>query len=288
MAVAKLDSRNDSFIALLLDVSGKARPEDMAGMSLEDAAALLQAFAGAHPELGLGFDGRVLAPAAVAVPVTRQSAEPVTSAQEPAAFDEAPDVPAAEPATPAESPLYVPAPEVPEVEAPAFSVPAVEVPAVEPAFSVPAVEAPAAEAVVPAWAFDGPAPTESVPQGMPEVAAPLDAPLPSQPTYSPVGGPAPVSLADIASIDLGAAPAPPAHESVFGLAPAGDPVSGVPQAAAADYGVPTAPELGGYYGVANAAPPEYAASEGVALAPAGDNIPEAGFRSMPSSDTLDP
>lgn len=53
--MAKLTASRDSFIAMLLEVSGRARPRDLQGVSLDESAELLRAYVEAHPELPLSF-----------------------------------------------------------------------------------------------------------------------------------------------------------------------------------------------------------------------------------------
>jgi hypothetical protein len=74
--MAGLDARSDSYIELLLDLSGRARVSDLSAMGPEQAASLLQAYASAHPEKGIAFDGDVLAPAPAAQPPVEAAPAP--------------------------------------------------------------------------------------------------------------------------------------------------------------------------------------------------------------------
>lgn len=287
--MANLDPRTDSFISLLLDVSGRARPGDMNNMPVDDAAALLQAYAAAHPEKGLAYDGQTLAYGApVATP------EPVPVAEEPAV------IPAVE---------VAPAP-VPDVSQPA-----------------PALGVPEADSELPAWMFEeAPAPEpvsqptmEVLPSAGVEVgtstefdAAPPFQPAPTwepvptsdaQPapafepapdfTPAPAADPAPVAFepapdfAPAPSFDAAPVPAAAPHEAVFAQPPAVGAYPSAPgveprvaPAPVADYGVPQPPAQGGYYGVADAAPPEYAGSETANFAPVGDFAPQSATATM--------
>ncbi len=78
--MAGLTPRMDSFIQLLLDVSGRARPSDLQNVSENEAAELLAAFAAAHPESGAVYDGNTLAITAAPQPAVA----PVASIEPPA------------------------------------------------------------------------------------------------------------------------------------------------------------------------------------------------------------
>lgn len=135
-AVAQLDKRNDDFIRMLLDVSGRARPADLHGIDEAQAIELLQAYVAAHPERPLAISDGVLSPAVPTV------VEPV------------------------------PAPvEVPVHEAWA-AVPAV--PDLGPGLGTPAAgQSPQSE--IPSWVYEQPAaPTESSPQQVDPYAVPVD------------------------------------------------------------------------------------------------------------------
>lgn len=80
--MAELNSRVDSFITLLLDVTGRARPEDLDAHTPSGADELLQSYAQAHGDRSLSFDGDALI--AVAAPATAD----VQGEPEPAPFDE--------------------------------------------------------------------------------------------------------------------------------------------------------------------------------------------------------
>ncbi|MDZ4170168.1 MAG: hypothetical protein U1E26_11040 [Coriobacteriia bacterium] len=71
-----LNAKTDSFIALLLDVSGRARPTDLQGMAPAEASEALQQFAAVHPELALAFDGDSLGPARTATPAAPAAPAP--------------------------------------------------------------------------------------------------------------------------------------------------------------------------------------------------------------------
>lgn len=58
--MTRLDAKYESFITMLLGVSGKARPQDLQGISTADAVDLLRQYAGVHAEASLGFEGDVL------------------------------------------------------------------------------------------------------------------------------------------------------------------------------------------------------------------------------------
>lgn len=165
-AVADLNARSDSFISLLLDVAGKARPSDIAGMSADEATALLQAYAAAHPERGLTFDGSQLAPAAVpAAAPTAAAAAPAPVAPEP--------YPAAAPSTPAgwESPVTTPDP---------YAMPATPVTG---AYGAPQ---PVADPyAVPASAVDAYGVPVTDPYGTPQSVAPETAGVPAAPAPEP-------------------------------------------------------------------------------------------------------
>lgn len=101
--VATLGPKNDSFIELLLDLAGRARPADMTAMGREEAIALLQAYAAAHPEKNLAFDGETLSEVLAASP-----------APAPAAPAAPPEVPVADPAAMPAWGVEVGAPPAPE------------------------------------------------------------------------------------------------------------------------------------------------------------------------------
>lgn len=158
MNVAELNARNDSFISMLLEVSGRARPSDLHSVRPEDAQALLAAYRSAHPEMQLGFEGDTLVYGAAATPVAASEA-PVSAPQP---FAAAPAARADEP------PAVAPAPPVtPPAE------PAAVAPPAEPAAAPP--EAPAPETQM--WDFTTPAP-ESVD---PFAVAPSTEPAPAMP-----------------------------------------------------------------------------------------------------------
>lgn len=79
----------ESFITLLLEVSGKARPSDIQGVSSEDASAALQAYASTHSG-EVRFEGDVLHQAAGGIvfepeidPYARQAQDPLEVSAEP-------------------------------------------------------------------------------------------------------------------------------------------------------------------------------------------------------------
>lgn len=58
--MAQLNNRIDTFVTLLLDVSGRARPTDLQGVQPDEAAELLRQYAAARPASGLRFEGDTL------------------------------------------------------------------------------------------------------------------------------------------------------------------------------------------------------------------------------------
>lgn len=102
--MAELTKPIESFISLLLDVSGRARPIDLEAHVPVGAEEVLRAYAEAHPEMHLDFDGETLV------------LKPPAAAPEP----EAPSpwlVPETEPTPPAAGPFTPePAPQAPEVD----------------------------------------------------------------------------------------------------------------------------------------------------------------------------
>lgn len=134
--MAQLSPRTESFISLLLNVTGRARTADLQGVSPAEAAEILQGYAAAHPEVPLAFDGQSLsygagtaAPAPHAVPTAPTQAPPTATDQ--TAF-----------ATPVSSAPTTPAP-IPDsfgaVEAPQSFPPAAAPQALDPAFPGSAV-----------------------------------------------------------------------------------------------------------------------------------------------------
>lgn len=85
LGVTAFNARTESFVTLLLDVSGRARPSDIQGVSPAEAVEVLQAYAAAHAAEGVRFDGDelVIAPTPV-------SAAPVAEAFGSAAAYDAP------------------------------------------------------------------------------------------------------------------------------------------------------------------------------------------------------
>lgn len=84
--MSNLNARMDNFIGMLLDVSGRARPSDLQGVDLNEAANLLREYAAAHPEARVGFDGEALvvgasgsAPAPAPVPDVAAAAIPAAA-----------------------------------------------------------------------------------------------------------------------------------------------------------------------------------------------------------------
>lgn len=91
----ELNSRVDSFITLLLDVTGRARPEDLDAHTPSGADELLRMYAQAHGDRPLSFDGDSLLVVAATMPSEEPEVqEPVpaheqtfeTAATEPEAF----------------------------------------------------------------------------------------------------------------------------------------------------------------------------------------------------------
>lgn len=221
--MADLNARNDSFISLLIDVSGRARPGDLPGMSPEEANDLLVRYQQAHPEKQLQFQGDTLVVGAVAAAAPVASA-PAAAQTEPASTPEF--------GLPADVPAPAPVPPMPGAPMPdALSTP----PAAAP---VP----PAGE--LPEWAR----------QSLGEIPPPPGGDL----GFGSVSEPASISYGQ----SMGEIPA---WEQSMG-APAPAPA---PEPSAAGYGVPVQPEASGYYGVADAPAPDYAAN----AIPPGQELP---------------
>ena len=70
LGVTAFNARTDSFVTLLLNVSGRARPSDIQGVSPAEALEVLQAYAAAHAAEGVRFDGDALVIAAMTAPVS--------------------------------------------------------------------------------------------------------------------------------------------------------------------------------------------------------------------------
>ncbi len=140
-----LNIRVESFITLLLDVSGRARPADLEAHAPTGAEELLRAYAAAHPGTEyVSEDGALVRRGAAPAPVSEPPA-PLSETLPPheAAFESA-----AEPAEPVPSPVEMPSPD-----------------------TLPVEPAPATAAVEPAFVFD--------PNSLPEVAvAPPAEPAP--------------------------------------------------------------------------------------------------------------
>jgi hypothetical protein len=161
--VADLDARTESFIAMLLGVSGRARPQDLQGIAPSDAAEVLRKYAEANAAMGVLFDGQALtisarpAPTPVPTPVPEVPLAPpadeaawnVPSAPVPSSFAESqatfettpaiPEVGAQAPAL-SEEPIFVPAP--PEGEDFPPGIPPLVEPALAPSLSEPVELAP--------------------------------------------------------------------------------------------------------------------------------------------------
>lgn len=115
--MADLNSRVESFITLLLDVSGRARPSDLEAHAPAGAEELLRQYADAHPEHSLAFEGDTLI---IGVPTSAPTEhlpehEVAAFAPEPVAESQVPGttVPSAE--TPAPEPFVLDATAIPEV-----------------------------------------------------------------------------------------------------------------------------------------------------------------------------
>lgn len=67
--MAAFNARTESFVTLLLNVSGRARPSDIQGVSPAEAVEVLQAYAAAHAAEGVRFDGDALVVAPLPSPV---------------------------------------------------------------------------------------------------------------------------------------------------------------------------------------------------------------------------
>lgn len=248
--MADLNSRVESFITMLLDVSGRARPVDLDAHVATGADELLQAYAAAHGEMNLAFEGDMLVLHASPQPVAQPEPAP-----EPAPIEAEALVPLEEPATVPEPGVASPGfdvsaiPEVvPEPQRPAA---AVEPVAVEPApfvfdpSTLPEVVVPEPEAVVTVGSDDaGPQVAEPPAIQIPEVAAvqPLVEAstlpgIPSEPVM-------PSSAAEPMSIGLDpatpSAPVIPVADDSSFFEFDSVPVADVPSAAA---DVPAEPEL---------------------------------------------
>jgi hypothetical protein len=106
--LAGLDARTDSFISMLLDVTGRLRPGDLPSVSEFDLPSTMQAYIDAHPERQLALDNGILSQAdATAAPATPAVVPP--PAQVPPEFELVPAAAIAAPAQPAE-PAPDPAP----------------------------------------------------------------------------------------------------------------------------------------------------------------------------------
>jgi hypothetical protein len=106
--LAGLDARTDSFMSMLLDVTGRVRPGDLPSVSEFDLPATMQAYIDAHPERQLAIDNGILSQAdASAAPAAPVVVPP--PAQVPPEFELVPAAAVAAPAQPAE-PTPDPAP----------------------------------------------------------------------------------------------------------------------------------------------------------------------------------
>lgn len=136
--MAELTKPIESFITLLLEVSGRARPIDLEAHVPVGAEEVLRAYVELHPELDLAFEEETL--------VLRPPA-PAPEPQAPSPWL----VPEPEPAPPAAGPFTPePAPEVPEVDLSSIplvdTVPSASIPPFTPAPPSPEVSAPQAGA----------------------------------------------------------------------------------------------------------------------------------------------
>lgn len=191
--MADANAKTSSFIELVLDLSGRVRTSDMAEMRAEEAATVLQAYAAAHPEKRLTFDGQALVAAApTAPPAPAPAPEPVFEPQavQPASSWEFDDNMAAPLAPATSEPAYGAAGSleaiVPEVTPSAYGVPAetaadssygVPMPA-EPLY-IPATSESDPFAATPEW---GAAPQgEGVEWEAPQAAPITDWPAPQSP-----------------------------------------------------------------------------------------------------------
>lgn len=142
--MAELNARNDSFISLLLNVSGKARVVDLQGMTPDDARALLATYRDVHGDLPLALEGDTLSFGSASSAPAAPAAAAVPAAPAPEAFSPAPA-----PVEPFAPPQPAPAAAVPGADF-AFSVP-------DPAAAAYTPSAPAGEQL-PAWMTEEPAP----------------------------------------------------------------------------------------------------------------------------------
>jgi hypothetical protein len=85
--VAGLDTRTDSFINLLFEVSGRARPTDMQSLTLAEASEMLRAYQAAHPERDLVFEGEALVPRQSATPAPAASVSAASIASDDGMFE---------------------------------------------------------------------------------------------------------------------------------------------------------------------------------------------------------
>lgn len=259
-SVAQLNARTDSFIALLLDVSGRARTGDLSGFAPDEAGTMLQMYADAHPELGLVFDGDAL------VPAPKEAPQPAVASHDATAV--APDLHAAQ-AVGSSSP-------VPD------------------SYAVQATPAPDPYATP---GSDAPNPYD-VPVVYPEEAAPYDAVQDSYgvsayPVQTPgFGAPDEPWGSSAASPP----PAVPEHEMFASQSALEPSMTGVqdqaatigghgtidpgPPAGGSDYGIPMEPGVGGFYGVADQPAPDYtdAANAGEFQ---GDEVFDQGMGALP-------
>lgn len=145
--MAELNARNDSFISMLMQVSGRARPRDIHGMSEVEALELLRAYMAAHPEQPLAMADDVLVYAPTPVPAAPE-VPPAVPVETPV------PMPEPEPVTPSPAPVELPVPEfAPQPPAPEF--PAAPVPEPVPFAPEPLPVEPAEPLIIPGGPVDG-------------------------------------------------------------------------------------------------------------------------------------
>lgn len=236
----ELNSRVESFITLLLNVTGRARPADLEAHSVVGAEELLSAYAAAHPEMGVVFDGGGLAVAAQAAPepaappepaiepVTVPAPEPVAAPQ-PGPFDEH--------IAPASAPFVDPA-SIPEVN---VAAPVAPLPVPEPfdPAAIPAVDA-GFSVVEPATPMGAVEETPPVVPVIPEVLPATEpVPVPELPTVGaesvpPAAEPSAIAIDDVLPPLPEIAPVEPMGLGDVELLPAVPPLGAEPAAAADD------------------------------------------------------
>lgn len=224
--MAKATSRNESFITLLLEVSGRARPDDLTGIPVGERAAALQEYLAANgAEMGLRMDGDTLvqggpvavapAPAPVPAPAPAPAAPPAN--EMPAWVSEGtPPAPTADVA-PAAAAAAAAAPSWGDAPAePAWSAP--EPVAADPAVASEPMSSWGAPAETPSWIAEeaAPAATAATADAASVWAASPAEPVPAAAEWSePPAAPAPDwGSAPAAAPDWSTAPTAPSPSDV--------------------------------------------------------------------------